>query len=129
MSDSNLWNACKKLCQDVVRQNTLNCHGYQVEEIVNNKIAELQPPHYVNGIRHRYEDIILRPRFSPYRSRKDAQTKIELGLFRFRLPVVPANMKAVINDDLAHWMASEGYFYILHRFGDTEKFARELDYN
>lgn len=78
------------------------------------------------NIVHRYEDIILSPKYSPYLSRRDANPQLKFGNHTFRLPIVPSNMKAVINDSLARWMAQNNYFYIHHRFGDTQQFVQSL---
>lgn len=48
--------------------------------------------------------------------RGDIPTNVTLGNHTFKLPVVPANMKCVIDMELAKKLASDGYFYIMHRF-------------
>lgn len=63
-----------------------------------------------------YEDIQLIPNKCIIKSRSDADTSIKFGPQTFKIPVVPANMETVINDDLAIWLAQNGYFYIMHRF-------------
>ncbi len=35
---------------------------------------------------------------------------------RFSLPVVPANMKTVVDETICAWLAQNGYFYVMHRF-------------
>jgi GMP reductase len=42
-----------------------------------------------------------------------------MGKTQFNVPVIPANMKAVINTNIARWMSASGYFYIMHRFGHS----------
>lgn len=80
----------------------------------------------------RYQDVCLLPNYSELMSRSDANTFSYLGGQQFRLPVVPANMKTVIDYDLARWMSKERYFYIMHRFDhDTREFielANEEDW-
>jgi GMP reductase len=72
-----------------------------------------------------YSDILLQPKKSVIDSRLEADTTIEFGGIRFALPIVPANMKTVINKELAVWLAKNGYFYIMHRFGtDPVEFTR-----
>ncbi|MFT8325303.1 guanosine monophosphate reductase [Oenococcus sicerae] len=63
-----------------------------------------------------YENIQLIPNKCLIGSRSEADTSIEFGGHHFKLPVVPANMASVIDDDLAIWLAENGYFYIMHRF-------------
>ena len=50
-------------------------------------------------------------------SRSECDTSVILGKYKFKLPIVPANMECIINENLAEQLASKGYFYILHRFG------------
>jgi GMP reductase len=68
------------------------------------------------GKKFDFEDITLLPNFSYVNSRSDCDTSVKFGGYRFKLPVIPANMESVINEELAHKLAKEGYFYILHRF-------------
>jgi GMP reductase len=41
---------------------------------------------------------------------------VELGGRKFRMPVVPANMKTVVDESICVWLAQNGYFYVMHRF-------------
>jgi len=63
-----------------------------------------------------YEDIQLVPAKCIIKSRNEADTSIKFGPKTFKIPVVPANMETVMNEDLAIWMAKNDYFYIMHRF-------------
>jgi GMP reductase len=63
-----------------------------------------------------YKDVCLIPRYSEIHSRSDAYTQIVLGRSQYKIPVVPSNMKAVIDIPTARWMSKNGYFYIMHRF-------------
>jgi GMP reductase len=49
-------------------------------------------------------------------SRKEVDTTTSLGNFKFKLPIVPANMVSTINENLAIQLAKNNYFYIYHRF-------------
>ncbi|WP_035445941.1 GMP reductase [Atopobacter phocae] len=66
-----------------------------------------------------YEDIQLIPNKCIVQSRSECDTSIQFGKFCFKLPVVPANMQTVINEELAEQFASNGYFYIMHRFDEA----------
>ncbi|MFD1420407.1 GMP reductase [Lactiplantibacillus songbeiensis] len=68
-----------------------------------------------------YEDIQLIPNKCVINSRSEADTTVDLGGRSFKIPVVPANMATVINDDLAKWLAGNGYFYIMHRFEPEQR--------
>ncbi len=67
-----------------------------------------------------YEDIQLIPNKCIVNSRKECDTSIRFGKFKFKMPVVPANMGTIIDDELAIYLAKNGYFYVMHRF-DEEK--------
>ena len=64
-----------------------------------------------------FEDINLVPKKCVVDSRSECDTSVSLGKFKFKLPVVPANMECVIDEHIATNLASNGYFYIMHRFG------------
>jgi len=65
----------------------------------------------------KYSDVALVPRYSTTISRSIIDTSTNIGRYRYKLPIIPANMKCVIDKQLAHWMAYNQYFYIMHRFG------------
>ncbi|UXR79159.1 MULTISPECIES: GMP reductase [unclassified Staphylococcus] len=68
-----------------------------------------------------YEDIQLIPNKSIVKSRSEIDTSIQFGPRRFKLPVVPANMQTVMNEQLAEWFAENDYFYIMHRFDEAAR--------
>lgn len=65
-----------------------------------------------------YSDIALVPQYSETRSRADIKLNSRLGSlpFEFRLPVIPANMRCVIDVNTARTLQENGYMYIMHRF-------------
>lgn len=63
-----------------------------------------------------YEDIQLIPNKCIIDSRSEADASVTLGNHTFKIPVVPANMQTVIDDELAMRLAKDGYFYVMHRF-------------
>ena len=74
-----------------------------------------------------YDNILLLPRKCVVDSRSECDTSMEFGPHRFKLPVVPANMKTVLDVPIAEFLASNGYFYVMHRFDlDTVAFARTM---
>jgi GMP reductase len=74
-----------------------------------------------------YDNILLLPRKCRVESRSECDAGVELGGRRFRLPVVPANMKTVVDVPICQWLAQNGYFYVMHRFDlDNLKFVREM---
>ena len=74
-----------------------------------------------------YDNILLLPRKCRVESRSECDAGVELGVRRFRLPVVPANMKTVVNETICEWLAQHGYFYVMHRFDlDNVAFVRDF---
>ena len=74
-----------------------------------------------------YDHILLLPRKCRVQSRSECDAGIDFGGRRFRLPVVPSNMKTVVDEPICTWMAQHGYFYVMHRFDlDTVQFVRAM---
>jgi GMP reductase len=85
-----------------------------------------------------FEHINLIPQKCIVESRSECDTTIIFErlpkVWKFKLPVVPANMQCVIDRELAEKLASNDYFYIYHRFGsgnnsvyeDTIDFIRTM---
>ena len=74
-----------------------------------------------------YDNVLLLPRKCRVDSRSECDTSVELGGRRFKLPVVPANMKTVIDEAIARLLAGNGYFYAMHRFDlDSVAFAKAM---
>ncbi|WP_313469170.1 GMP reductase [Carnobacterium sp.] len=68
-----------------------------------------------------YEDIQLIPNKSIVQSRSECDTSVVLGNRTFKLPVVPANMQTIMDEDLAIWFAENDYFYVMHRFEEAKR--------
>jgi GMP reductase len=64
----------------------------------------------------KYSDICLIPNYSECMYRADGDPSVKLFGKKFLLPVIPANMKSVIDMHTCEWMSSHGFFYIMHRF-------------
>ncbi|MDG0852634.1 GMP reductase [Roseateles puraquae] len=74
-----------------------------------------------------YDNILLLPRKCRVESRSDCDTSVQFGPRRFKLPVVPANMKTVVDEPITEMLAREGYFYVMHRFDlDSLAYARSM---
>ena len=63
-----------------------------------------------------YDNILLLPRKCRVQSRAECDTSVEFGGRRFKLPVVPANMKTVLDEPIAESLALSDHFYVMHRF-------------
>ena len=74
-----------------------------------------------------YEDITLKPQKCIVGSRKDCDTSVELGSRVFDMPVIPANMKSVVDEGTCKYLAENNWFYIMHRFGvDPVDFCKRM---
>jgi GMP reductase len=69
-----------------------------------------------------YDNVLLLPRKCRVESRSECDASVSLGGREFKLPVVPANMKTVVNEAICEWLARNGYFYVMHRF-DVDNMA------
>ena len=74
-----------------------------------------------------YDNVLLLPRKCRVESRSECDPSIEFGPRRFALPVVPANMKTVVDEPIVEWLAANGFFYVMHRFDvDNVAFAKRM---
>ncbi|AIC93555.1 GMP reductase [Shouchella lehensis] len=75
-----------------------------------------------------YEDIQLIPAKCVVNSRSECDTSVELGGRTFKLPVVPANMQTIIDENIALYLAEKDYFYVMHRFQPEKRynFVKEM---
>ncbi len=74
-----------------------------------------------------YDNVLLLPRKCRVDSRAECDASTLFGGRRFALPVVPANMKTVLDERIAAWLADHGYFYVMHRFDlDNVAFAKRM---
>jgi GMP reductase len=75
-----------------------------------------------------YDNILLLPRKCRVQSRSECDASVSLGGRNFRLPVVPANMKTVVDETTCLWLARNGYFYVMHRFDlDNVAFVERMN--
>ncbi len=81
--------------------------------------------HFIN-MKFDFNDINLVPRKCIVTSRSECDTSVKLGSFTFNLPIIPANMECVIDEEIADGLAKNGYFYIMHRFGNTDVFIKKM---
>ena len=74
-----------------------------------------------------YDNILLLPRKCRVESRSECDASIQFGNHRFNLPVVPANMKSVVDQPITQWLAANGFFYVMHRFDvDNVAYAKTM---
>jgi GMP reductase len=74
-----------------------------------------------------YDNVLLLPRKCRVDSRSECDTATVFGGRSFQLPVVPANMKTVVDERIARWLAANGCFYVMHRFDlDNVAFAKGM---
>ena len=74
-----------------------------------------------------YDNVLLLPRKCRVESRSECDASVELGGRSFRLPVVPSNMKTVVDEKICTSLAKNGYFYVMHRFDlDNVQFVKDM---
>jgi GMP reductase len=74
-----------------------------------------------------YDNILLLPRKCRVQSRSECDPSAPFGPRRFKLPVVPANMKTVVDEPITEFLAANDYFYVMHRFDiDNVAYARSM---
>ncbi|MEF9948637.1 MAG: IMP dehydrogenase, partial [Comamonas sp.] len=74
-----------------------------------------------------YDNILLLPRMCRVESRSECDTSVVLGNRSFKLPVVPANMKTVVDEKICAYLAQNGFFYVMHRFDiDNVAFTKDM---
>ena len=86
-----------------------------------NTCLKLRKSLYNNGMdkpTYKYSDVCLLPNMSDVTSRSSCLTFATIGPNIFELPVIPANMKTVIDGRIARELENENLFYIMHRFGN-----------
>jgi GMP reductase len=75
-----------------------------------------------------YDNVALVPAYSRAKSRSDLDTSTIIGDRKIKLPVIPANMKCVIDTSTAHFLSENDYFYIMHRFDiDVIEFIKKAN--
>lgn len=68
-----------------------------------------------------YEDVLMIPVKAIVKSRKECDTSVKFGPLTFDLPVVPANMQTVMDENLAVLFAQNNWFYVMHRFDSEDR--------
>ncbi|MBS1177526.1 MAG: guaC, partial [Proteobacteria bacterium] len=74
-----------------------------------------------------YDNILLLPRKCRVQSRSECDPSVQFGPRRFKLPVVPANMKTVVDEPITEFLAANDHFYVMHRFDiDNLAYAKQM---
>jgi len=72
---------------------------------------------------YNYSDVYLVPNKCVVNSRNECDTSVIFGGRKFAVPVICANMPAVVNQNTCKFFADNNWFYIMHRFNvDQVKF-------
>lgn len=74
-----------------------------------------------------YADVSLLPTQSVVNSRSECDTSVQFGDRSFNMPVYPSNMKSVVSEETCQYLALNGWFYSMHRYGiDGAEFTRRM---
>jgi GMP reductase len=70
----------------------------------------------------------LLPRKAKISSRSKADVSVALGNHKFNIPIIPSNMRCVIDEEIAKKLSEAGYFYVMHRYDvDILKFVKKAN--
>ena len=68
-----------------------------------------------------FDDVLIEPQYSTVASRNDVDLSVSLSKgLKFKVPVLPANMKTVVNEWVAEEIGKLGGLCLLHRFGSWD---------
>lgn len=73
-----------------------------------------------------FDDVLITPKFSWVKSRKDVSLSISNRLGFYNLPIISSNMDSVTGVDMAIGMAREGGIGCLHRFQSIEDNVKQF---
>jgi GMP reductase len=67
-----------------------------------------------------YDEVYLIPQKSVLKTRSDADLSLRLGNHTFDIPICPANMKSVVDENTCEFLIRKNIFYVMHRICDNE---------
>lgn len=70
---------------------------------------------------YNYSDVYLIPKKCIVGSRSECDTSVKFGGRTFEVPVIAANMPAVVNRETCKFFAENNWFYIMHRFENVNQ--------
>ncbi len=65
-----------------------------------------------------FDDVLIMPKYSTVKSRKDVDIRSKLGSYSLSIPVISANMDTVTGENMAAALSDAGALGVLHRFWD-----------
>lgn len=63
-----------------------------------------------------YDDVLVEPGFCEVFSRKNVDVSVKMGPYKFKHPIIPANMDTITEEKMASAVNRTGGFAIIHRF-------------
>ena len=76
---------------------------------------------------HSYSSVYMVPQKCIVKSRTECDISVMLGEFSFKNPIIPADMPSVVNFETCEAFAKLGMFYVMHRFGISNKEFEKLN--
>jgi len=74
-----------------------------------------------------FNDVLIKPKYSEVKSRKDVDISVEFGKIVSEIPVISANMKTITGSRMALEMGKRGAWSCLHRFNTIEEAREEYE--
>lgn len=75
-----------------------------------------------------FDDVLLEPKFSNVNSRSQVDVSVDLKGFKFSHPIIPANMKSIIDLEMADAIIKSNGLAILHRFDPIDQQMNTVKY-
>jgi IMP dehydrogenase/GMP reductase len=67
-----------------------------------------------------FNDVLLQPKYSTINSRSEVDISVKLNNFKFKIPLLPANMASLVGEKMCEFMYQQKGMALHHRFASKE---------
>lgn len=78
------------------------------------------------SLSYTFSDVLILPKFSTIKSRRDVDLSVDLELIKISLPIISSNMKSITGPEMTFEMYKTGGLGILHRFCTIEQAVKDF---